>query len=205
MPKSIPLFPSKVYHIYSHANGEENLFRQDENYHYFLNKYSDYIHPLAETFAYCLLPNHFHMMLRIRKEPELTSFFMQKKKQEICAKDLPELISRHFSNFLNAYAKAYNERFDRRGSLFERPFKRKLIKSSKYFTGLIAAYIHNNPIHHGFVTDLNDWIHSSWHSYISEKNTKVSRQEGLIWFGGREAFTRFHKELECKDVMLDFE
>lgn len=62
------LLPETVYHNYNHANGSEDLFRKDENYRYFLQKYSEYIYPIAETYAYCLMPNHFHLMVKVRSE-----------------------------------------------------------------------------------------------------------------------------------------
>jgi len=68
------LAPEDVYHIYNCANGTENLFREERNYHFFLEKYFKYAHPIAETFAYCLMPNHFHIMVRIRSEEDLTGF-----------------------------------------------------------------------------------------------------------------------------------
>lgn len=80
MPQpTIPLPPQGIYHIYTHANGSDNLFREDENYRYFLRKYSEYIHPIAETFAYCLMPNHVHFMIRVRVEEEVLDFLKLKK------------------------------------------------------------------------------------------------------------------------------
>jgi putative transposase len=49
--------PAKFYHLYNHANGNENLFRKDENYLFFLKKFAFYINPVADTYAYCLLLN----------------------------------------------------------------------------------------------------------------------------------------------------
>lgn len=74
-----PLYPEKVYHIYNHANGNENLFRNPANYSYFLEKYSEYIYPIAETYAYCLMPNHFHLMIKVRSENEIITFLKLRK------------------------------------------------------------------------------------------------------------------------------
>lgn len=62
-----PLQPDTSYHIFNHANGFENVFRKEENFYFFLEKYRLYISPIAETYAYCLMPNHFHLVVRIRK------------------------------------------------------------------------------------------------------------------------------------------
>ena len=61
------LKPNISYHIFNHANGFENVFREDENFRFFLEKYRLFISPIAETYAYCLLPNHFHFVIRIRR------------------------------------------------------------------------------------------------------------------------------------------
>lgn len=200
MPQSfIPLEPERAYHIWTHANGSENLFRTDENYRYFLEKYTQHIYPIAKTYAYCLMPNHLHLMVEIRKEKALTKLGGFENPRGLTAK-----ISQQFGNLFNAYTKAYNKMYDRKGSLFIPKFRRKSIDNDSYFTRLIT-YIHNNPIHHQFVKDLNDWTHSSYHSYLMSKPTKIERTAGMVWFGGRDEFIRMHKELQVKDVMLDFE
>lgn len=61
------LKPDTTYHIFNHANGFENVFSENDNFHFFLEKYQLYITPIAETYAYCLMPNHFHLVVRIRK------------------------------------------------------------------------------------------------------------------------------------------
>ena len=60
--------PSTFYHLYNHANGSENLFRNDENYRFFLQKYAKYISTVADTYAYCLMPNHLHFLIKIKSE-----------------------------------------------------------------------------------------------------------------------------------------
>src|SRR5690554_6121754 len=65
----------KYYHIYNHANGNENLFREQKNYEYFLEKYKQHINPIAETIAWCLMPNHFHLLVKIKTEEEIVAAF----------------------------------------------------------------------------------------------------------------------------------
>src|SRR5512133_606955 len=64
--------PDTSYHIFNHANGFENIFRIEGNFNYFLEKYWSYISPIAETNAYCLMPNHFHLELRIHKRETIS-------------------------------------------------------------------------------------------------------------------------------------
>src|SRR5690554_1983272 len=71
------LILEKYYHIYNHANGNENLFREQKNYEYFLEKYKQHINPIAETIAWCLMPNHFHLLVKIKTEEEIVSTSFQ--------------------------------------------------------------------------------------------------------------------------------
>ena len=77
------LQPNSSYHIFNHANGFENIFTEDENYRFFLDKYKEYITPIAETYAYCLLPNHFHLVVRIRKREVIEDIIRNKNSTSI--------------------------------------------------------------------------------------------------------------------------
>ena len=157
--------PGKTYHIYNHGNANDNLFRSDENYRYFLRQYGQYVQPIANTYAYCLLPNHFHFLVQIKEQEHLlnrTGF------ENLSGLKLEEHIVQQFSNFFNGYTKAFNKMFTRRGKLFLAPFKRKLITNQWHFLNT-WKYIHYNPVHHGFVNDTFDWPFSSVHDYRLKK------------------------------------
>jgi len=77
--KRIPLQTGSYYHIWTHANGEDNLFRSEENYIYFLDRYMYHVHPVVETYAYCLMPNHLHLMVRVREESQVLEFLRRNK------------------------------------------------------------------------------------------------------------------------------
>lgn len=123
------MLPSQIYHIYSHANGNENLFRSEENYHFFLKKYANHVEQIADTFAYCLMPNLFHVLVRIKSEEQLTMVWTEKfdgsTKLFEGIKTLEKLVIQEFSNVLNGYTQALNKVFSRKGSLFMHPFKKK--------------------------------------------------------------------------------
>jgi putative transposase len=63
------LCPGVFYHIYNRGNNRENIFREERNYAYFLQLYTRHIAPIAETYAYCLLKNHFHLLIRVKDAP----------------------------------------------------------------------------------------------------------------------------------------
>lgn len=104
MPYPAPLQPGGYYHIFNRGNNRENIFIEERNYDYFMQLYSRHVQPVADTHAFCLLRNHFHLLVRIQ--------------------DQTGLPSQAFSNFFNAYVKAINKAYGRTGALFQRPFGR---------------------------------------------------------------------------------
>ena len=201
-----PFQPSSFFHVYNHGNGSDNIFRVEDNYHYFLKKYSEYIYPIADTFAYCLLPNHFHFLIRIKAQEELVAFFrnIYPEKDPQCFQNIADLLSNRFKNFLIAYAKAFNKMFNRRGSLFLDNINRKSIGHFEYYKRLIH-YIHYNPVHHGFTDHPGDWPYSSWHAMLSEKQTRLERALVMQWFGGKGDFLAAHKARPDKSLFLEME
>ncbi|MEA3350422.1 MAG: transposase [Chloroflexota bacterium] len=183
MMKSLaPLQPGLYYHIYNRGNNREDLFYEERNYHYFLQLYTRHIYSIADTFAYCLMRNHFHLLVRIKETSQVL---------ETCEVFNP---SQYFSNLFNAYAKAINKAYGRTGSLFEERFGRVEITSDAHFVHLIF-YIHFNPQKHGFVDDFCDWRWSSYNTLLSTGTTKLKRAEVLDWFDGRAGFEEFHRGL----------
>ena len=71
MSPNLPIVPGVIYHIYNRGNNEEDIFIEERNYNYFMKLYAKYIMPVAETYAYCLLRNHFHLMVRIKSPEEI--------------------------------------------------------------------------------------------------------------------------------------
>ena len=69
------MYPEKLFHIYKHDNDAETLFPEAENYHYFLKQWQKHIQPIANTLAYCLMLNHFHFLIKNRKQSELKTTF----------------------------------------------------------------------------------------------------------------------------------
>ncbi|MCS6846292.1 MAG: hypothetical protein RMN52_01090 [Anaerolineae bacterium] len=105
--------------------------------------------------------------------------------------------SQAFSNLLNAYAKAINLAYHRTGSLFQHPFGRIAVTDERYLSHLVV-YIHRNPQRHGLIADFRDWPYSSYATLLSNKPTRLRRDDCLAWFGDRSWFERVH--LERDDV-----
>ncbi|RRO15308.1 hypothetical protein [Flavobacteriaceae bacterium 14752] len=192
--KIAPLIPEHFYHIYNRANGNDILFKTKENYHFFLNKFNIHISPVANTFCYCLMPNHFHFLIQLKNEQEISDRFIDERRekkwrgQEV----ISGFVSQQFSNLFNAYTKAFNKRYNRKGSLFMRNFKRKDVLEESYLRKLVH-YIHYNPIKAGLVKQPKDWEFSSYSSLTSERKTQLRRDETLSWFEDLANFKYCHQ------------
>ncbi len=182
----VPLEPEHFYHLYNRGINGENIFKSKENYPYFLQKYHLFADKIVDTYAYCLLGNHFHLLVKVKSLSEIEANFPSKNLNKVS-----NLISQQFSHFFNGYAQAINHRYQRTGSLFQRPFRRKKIDSEQY---LIQAlhYVHANPEKHGFVKDFRDYPYSSYHDLLKGKLTEKHARIMLEWFDGKKDFVDFH-------------
>ncbi|MBD8083386.1 transposase [Chryseobacterium caseinilyticum] len=169
-----------VYHIFSHVNGRELIYREETNYQFFLKQLDKYIIQIADIYAYCLLPNHFHLLLRF------------KNSENVNVEDEHQFLMKNFGNFLNSYAKAFNKKYNRKGALFLNAVKRKKITDEKYLLKVLH-YIHNNPVNHGFTSEINLWKYSSYNSYLNIlKASKLNRTEIMQYFESLEIFKNYH-------------
>ena len=191
MESKTPLEPEHFYHIYNHANGFENFFNDRYDYQKFLNGYIEYIVPICETFAYCLMPNHFHFFVRIKAEPELIKILITKQETQTVGS---ETISYRFSHFFNGYAQSYNKKYQRLGSLFRSGFKRKPVDDKIYFTNLVH-YIHSNPVNEGFVKEIEQWEYSSYNTLLSDSDTFLNKTSVIEHFGDIDNFKVVHQKI----------
>jgi len=158
------------YHIYNRGINSCLIFENDENKKFFLKQFSKYLLGKISIFAYCLMDNHFHLVIRLNHEEKI--------------------VTQAFSNFFNSYSKAFNKQTNRTGSLFEKHFKRIKLNDENYLKHLIL-YVHLNPKHH---LDLNfkEYKFSSYEAFISEKETKIEKEKVLKLFSGLENFVFCH-------------
>jgi REP element-mobilizing transposase RayT len=142
---------------------------------------------LLDTYSYCLLPNHFHFLVKIKNEDVINNHdnyesLLEKNK---C------VINENMRIFFMTYSKTINKQQNRSGSLFKKYFQRKLVSTDNYLTRTIL-YIHLNPIHH-FLT--NDYENYKWSSYrkIIGNNKEICSKDVLDMFGGLENYIQIHK------------
>lgn len=189
----------QYYHVYNRSVDKKALFKGNDNYYYFLKKYDEYLSQLVDTFAFCLLGNHFHLLIRIQ---DLSAFRIAdidkiEQRQSLSAHDI---VSRQFRKFFQSYSMAFNKQQNRVGTLFQTPFKRVLVDNNHYFRQLVY-YIHANPQLHGIIDDFKKWEWSSYGRILIDKPTKLKKQEVISWYGTRDAYTNYH--LVSEEIQLD--
>ena len=141
------------YHIYQRGIDNQDVFFEEGDYARFLLLYDRHILPVADTYAYCLLPDHLHLLVRILTQEEQLARSQGRRR----------VLSpgRQFTNLFDAYGDEINEARGRSGALFQPAFGRVGF-SSRFHLHLLAVHIHRNPMEHGLVKDFRQWPHSSY-------------------------------------------
>jgi len=185
----IPLLPGHYYHIYNHAVGNDNLFREPQNYYYFLDKFKQFLHGWVTVYTFCLLPNHFHLLI---KTNEMKHCEINPMISKNINKLYSDMLSKQFNRLFKSYSQSYNKFYSRRGSLFMQNFKRIEVETDDYFLTLVL-YIHFNPINHGLTKYLEDWEFSSYSEILHPEPGNISCNKVLDWFGNKDTFELLHQ------------
>jgi hypothetical protein len=159
MTNKEPIDYGYYYHIFNRGIDGQKIFRDKKDYQHFLNLMSIYLLPIANIYAYALLNNHFHLALSIKNienigylsTKDYNSNDLNKKWKTYFPKNQEEVEEKRLykkpvpikmlQHFLNAYAKKFNSKYKRTGSLFEYKFKRIKIETDLYFRQLIIYTI----------------------------------------------------------------
>jgi putative transposase len=113
--------------------------------------------PKVEIIAYCLNPNHYHLILK------------QLEKGGI--KDFMHKLGTGYTNY-------FNKKYDRSGSLFQGPFKAVHIDSNEYLL-YVSAYVNKNNFIHGYKKD-DSWRYSSWPEYLGKATPGICNKEIIL-------------------------
>jgi len=175
MPYRTDVFlKGSVYHIYRGCN-RTKIFLEEENYIFLLRKIKEYIIKFdISVIAYCLMPNHYHLILRQNSVQPLNT----------CVQHI-----------FNSYTKAINRRYNRDGTLFEGRFKAKEIYDDKTILE-VCRYVHRNPLDDGLVNNLEDWGYSNYHEWIGIRNGKLWDHNFVL--------KHFPKPSDYKRYVLDY-
>ena len=185
-----PFESGRFYHVFNRGNNRQKIFYLPENYRYFLIKLDEYLSSFIELFAYCLISNHFHFLVRVKRNlPGVGNLegLSDSKEKNRCP------ITQAFSNFFNAYSKAINKQQSLSGSLFQKNFNRILIEDERYLLQIIY-YIHNNPMRHKICNSIEKYKWSSYLKIIDPRRSKLKKDEVITLFGDKESYINFHKK-----------
>ena len=187
-----------IYHVYNRTVDRKPMFTSSENYAYCIRQFDKYLSNYIKIYAYNLLGNHFHFMIKVNDLTDLTTF------QKLSNLELPnepktthDIVSHQFKKFFQSYAMAFNKEQNRIGTLFQTPFKRVRVEDENYLREL-ACYINTNAQKHSLVKDFRDWKWSSYHNTISNKDTKLLKEELMGYFGDIDNFEYCHLESASK-------
>ena len=163
------------YHIYNRGVEKREIFLDETDYEIFLYYLKSYLlspdspehkrlpfslhyeysscdlYKRINLLAYCLMPNHFHLMVKQLDEKAIIEFMKR---------------------LSNAYTEYFNKKYDRVGPLFQGRYKAVLIDCEEYFLHL-SRYIHRNPLEIvDKIDDLINYSYSSYPDYCGKKQTK---------------------------------
>ena len=200
-----PLVEGGFYHIYNRAVSKARLFYTEDNYDYFMHNWQMYLSPYCDLIAYCLIPNHFHFVVRIKPIDEQIIKAIKTNSTRASVSFLEgqneyyQFLEAQFQRFFLAHALAIRKQEKRKGALFQKGFKRVLIKTDERLVRTIA-YVHHNPIHHLLGSTYTSWEYSSYKEYLKKESVFINRtflmNEKYFDFtqSWKKQYKRLHKE-----------
>jgi REP element-mobilizing transposase RayT len=166
--------PGLFYHICNRAVGNEQLFRHFFDYNDWMMDLEKIILPVANLHAYCILDNHYHLLVRIRECTNGMAF------------------SKSVNRLQSIHAKRFNYKYQRKGSLFISPFNRIPVKDDAQLAWVLW-YIHRNPLHHGKTENWEDYSYSSYCYYKYNRASFLDTSYMFDFFGGQDQLIQHHQ------------
>ena len=174
-----PLETDRYFHIYNKGINGQKTFQNAQYYEFFLQKYKYYLNRDVDTLAFCLLPNHFHFLIKTRPSKKANYNLT---------------ISNQFRKLCICYAHFYNRQANRIGNLCFRHFRRVIIEDDDYLRYLFF-YIHFNPQKHRIISDFRLFQYSSYNLMYEKRQFFIAKDKVLGLFDGCiENFEEFHME-----------
>lgn len=181
-----PFEYGKTYHIYNRGNNHELLFKNQHDYNLFTKRMTKYLTPTCHIYAFCLLPNHFHMLFQFKEGKELPILYQLGRNK----------IHRPFIQLFTSYVMIFNKRYNRSGSLFQEHLRRKVIPNENYFRQALL-YIHLNPKKHLDYPTISSYPYSSYRFYLNpDLPCQIEKSFPIQLFDDLENFTYCHKQAE---------
>jgi putative transposase len=157
-----------LYHIYNRGNNQQPIFFERDSYLLFFSNIRKFILPVTDILAWCLMPNHFHLLINANEES-----VKNVKQAPIAINALTEEIRLT----LSSYTKALQRQRNFTGSLFQQKTKSKCVDDGSMHYGLTAFfYIQQNAYKAGLVQRIEDWEFSSTPDYLGmRRGTLVNK------------------------------
>lgn len=200
-----PFIPENFFHLISKSIDGLLLFNDPKDYALYAKTFHKYTNDFLDTWSYSLLGNHSHHVVKMKAAEEIISNLLRIKKKHRTAaanrflKD-PEnerlfdlMIERQINSFLVSFAFNCNIKYERRGGLFQKPFKRIHISDENHLQQAII-YTHINAQKHGFVKDFCNHEYSSYQQILANDCTYVNCDDVINFFGGEPNFIQLHRE-----------
>src|SRR5690606_25022373 len=195
-----------IYHLFNKTIGGRKLFLGDMDYTRFLNKFDRYFGPYINLYAFCLIPNHYHFMFRVKTLEEINQNKLKYEGSKEAVTflkirtEIDPFLTDQLRRWFSGTSLYMNKKYNVSGQLFLEKAKRVSVKTEKKVFYLLC-YIHHKPIHHGITNKYEDWPHSSYLKYLS-LNPDLGYVELLTMLGnedlltGRSCFIRMHEEFK---------
>jgi putative transposase len=169
--RNISFLPNQYYHVYNRGAHKSEIFRADGDYLYLLRQVKELSEKCDITIiAYCLMPNHYHFLLRQNGDTTVSQFIQA---------------------IFNIYSKAFNSKYNHSGTLFEGSFKAILVDKTEYLLHL-CRYIHRNPLDSGIVHHPAEWKFSNYLEWtIKRAGELVDIEFVQDNFGSAEEYEEF--------------
>lgn len=176
--------PDAFYHVFNQGNDRQRIFHNRENYLYFIKKVKRELAMHCHIIAYCLMPNHYHLLIMTPENNELVQSGFGRM----------QVLTRKIGTLQSSYTRALNKQNKSSGSVFRQKAKAKILETPDYQFACFH-YIHQNPLRSGFVKHLKDWEFSSYPEYAGlRRGTLPNRKLAYQYLGIAEEAERFASE-----------
>ena len=194
------------YHIYNRCTTEINLFQSAEMCDFFLHRLKKYVEPFIHVYAYCLMPNHFHLLVRIKNKSEIKEasidYNESNKLKQFHANEiaLNDVIEDQMRRLFSRVVLRFNKITKRIGPVFTERMKRISLHSELEVIDRLC-YIHHNPIHHLFAIRFENWEYSSYNSFINGKHLFLGQKEiNANFFRNQNEFIETHERYKLNKI-----
>ena len=167
------------FHIYNRGNRNQDVFSEEGDYLNYLKKLREYKKKYnISIICYCLMPNHFHLLLRQDSDTPIYKF----------------MHALHTS-----YSIYFNKKYDKVGRMFQGRFKQKEIGKDEYLSR-VTSYIHFNPVKDGLVEDLDNYQWSSYPDFIGIREGTLCDKDIVLLDKTSEEYKKSTEEI--KEILL---